>query len=146
MIKAKIISGIAGTILTAGIGYYVISLIGKNAVLEATLESTVVAMADYATSTQNEISDWQESFETISEIYQESRNERNETIRGVSSADINKMAQDNPDDLADLSDRLINGLLNDLEAISQHTAADQSAINPNAGTDGVAVAKQTGSD
>lgn len=137
MIKAKLISGAVGLILTAGVGYYVVSLIGKNAVLESTLESTVTAMADYATETQTEITAWSESLEVVSALYQDSRNERNETIRGISNADINAMAESDPDALGQLSADLINGLLNDLEAISYAATADTDAQPAQTGADGV---------
>ncbi len=136
MIKAKLISGAVGLILTAGVGYYVISLIGKNAVLESTLESTVMAMADNAIKTQGEITAWSESFEVVSALYQDSRNERNETIRGISNAAINAMAENDPDALGQLSADLINGLLNDLEAISYAATADTDAQPAQAGADG----------
>ena len=74
--------------------FYIKKLLQENAVLEATLESTTEAMANYASSVEAEINSYRESLEVISSKYQEARTRKYNELKKLSTLDLPQLLKE----------------------------------------------------
>ena len=93
----------------------------KNAVLEASLESTTKAFANYAHDTETEIDAWSQSAQILSEKYQLSRDERDEQKKRISQTDFDSMARRHPEMLARRINAGTDRVFSELERITRST-------------------------
>lgn len=109
----------------------------KNAVLEASLESTTMAFANYATNVESEIDGWSQAAQLLSEKYQISRDERDEQTKRISQTDFETMARRHPDMLIHRINVGTERVFAELETITRNQKNATNADASKAGTDNV---------
>ena len=123
----KILSVVIGLSVLGGGVFYIKTLVQNNAVLEATLESTTEAMADYAQNMESEVAGYQYAVTVLSKKYQSARDKRNEQIKTISKADIKKMALKHPGMLQRRINDANTRMLNELETITRFSETTRDA-------------------
>lgn len=107
----------------------------KNAVLEASLESTTAAFANYAHDAETEIDAWSQSAQLLSEKYQISRDERDEQKKRISQTDFEAMARRHPEMLARRINAGTERVFSNLERITRSARNSKTSNPPTPGTD-----------
>jgi len=132
MLQIKLIAILLTVIGLGSAGYYIVKLIGDNAVLVATLDSTTQALSDYATTAESEIEAYSHAAQILSEKYQLARDERDEKIKRITQADLSSMVERHPDMLASRINAATRRVFSELEAItrSPETAGDAEPATP----------------
>ena len=127
--------GILGLLLLAS-GWGNVHLIGEVARSEQALESTVIALADYATRTEQEVEAYRISTEILSREFQAERNIRDDKFKSIKDRDLDRMAKHKPKALSRILTGRTHGLLEDLADASAGTRDRGDASTAKTGTNG----------
>jgi len=117
MLKAILIA--AGVAMTGLGGWYVVSLIKHNAVLEATVERQGLEVEGYS-----------KALEIVSEKYQQADKVQSDEYKKLSGADFGKMAKSHPDMLERRINDTTSGMLESLESISRGSSTTTETSTP----------------
>jgi len=118
-ILIKVILIAAGVAMAGLGGWYIVGLIGKNAVLEATVERQVLEVEGYS-----------KALEIVSEKYQIADEVQSNEYKKLSKADFDKMAKTHPDLLQSRINNATSGMLESLESISRGTPSAAKTETP----------------
>ena len=120
-IAIKVLLSVFGMAAIVGAGYYMVSVIQNEAVLEAALESTTVALSNYATKAEEEIYAYSEATRILGERDQKARDERDDKFSSIEDRDLTKMSKRHPDQLAHILTGRTNRMLQNISKASRST-------------------------
>jgi len=114
--------------------FYIKKLLQENAVLEATLESTTEAMANYASSVEAEINSYQESLQIISSKYQDARTRKYNELKKLSVLDLPKLLKSDSNTFELNLNTAVKRMYGELETSTRSPSNSKSSQSTKTGT------------